>query len=32
MIREGKTGTIWISENNQPAYEIEIPHYEKLRV
>lgn len=32
MIREGKNGTVWISENNQPVYEIEIPHYQKLRV
>jgi hypothetical protein len=32
MIHEGKNGTVWISENNQPVYEIEIPHYAKLRV
>lgn len=32
MIREGKNGTVWISANNKPVYEIEIPHYEKLRV
>jgi hypothetical protein len=32
MIREGGNGTVWISANNKPAYQIEIPHYEKLRV
>jgi hypothetical protein len=32
MIHEGKNGTVWISENNKPVYEIEIPHYEKMRV
>ncbi|GFG36323.1 hypothetical protein Cfor_00848 [Coptotermes formosanus] len=32
MIREGKNGSIWVSANNKPVYQIEIPHYEKLRV
>ncbi|KDR07984.1 Alcohol dehydrogenase-related 31 kDa protein [Zootermopsis nevadensis] len=32
MIREGTPGSIWISINNKPAYQIEIPQYEKLRV
>jgi hypothetical protein len=32
MIREGKNGSVWISASNKPVYQIEIPHYEKLRV
>jgi hypothetical protein len=32
MICEGKPGSIWISASNKPAYQIEIPQYEKLRV
>jgi hypothetical protein len=32
MIREGKPGSIWVSSGSKPAYQIEIPHYEKLRV
>jgi hypothetical protein len=32
MIREGKPGSIWVSAANKPTYQIEIPHYEKLRM
>ncbi|KAJ9592491.1 hypothetical protein L9F63_015907 [Diploptera punctata] len=32
MIREGKTGSLWVSESDQPAYEIKIPPHHKLKV
>ncbi|XP_021926727.1 15-hydroxyprostaglandin dehydrogenase [NAD(+)]-like isoform X2 [Zootermopsis nevadensis] len=32
MIREGTPGSVWVSAGNKPVYQIEIPHYEKLRV
>ncbi|PSN50765.1 hypothetical protein C0J52_05938 [Blattella germanica] len=31
MIREGQPGSIWISESNEPVYEIKIPTHQQLR-
>ncbi|PSN39080.1 hypothetical protein C0J52_07356 [Blattella germanica] len=32
MIREGKPGSLWVSESNEPVYEINIPTHENFKV
>ncbi|CAL1675055.1 unnamed protein product [Lasius platythorax] len=29
LIQKGENGTVWISENNQPPYAVDFPHYSK---
>lgn len=31
IIEHGKTGSIWVSENDEPAYEIDLPQYPDLK-
>ena len=32
MIREAKPGALWVVEDNQPAYEIKIPHPSEMKI
>ena len=32
IIHEGKNGSVWVSAGNKPVYQVELPHYEKLRM
>ena len=32
LIKEGKNGTIWVVENNEPPFAVKIPHYIENRV
>lgn len=32
LIQKGKNGAIWVSEDEQPPYEVNIPHYKELSV
>lgn len=32
LIQKGANGAIWVSEEEQPPYHVEIPHYKKLAV
>ncbi|XP_063906074.1 15-hydroxyprostaglandin dehydrogenase [NAD(+)]-like [Zophobas morio] len=32
VIKKGKTGSLWVIEDDQPAYEVVVPHYRTMKV